>query len=582
MEPDTAIRPELLLLARSAGIVTIDQQHIVTSYNPAAEELFSLSATQVLGRPVAEVLPELGGRFLDCLASGEACADVCLTTSRGALVASISVIQRDGQILGAAGLCHRAGESALLQSAQTWLNAVFESSFDGITITDRDGKILRYNKAAERVNGTAGDELIGRNLRELIAEGRVDKVLTFDVVRTKRTVSIIQRNQVGRRLLCTGSPVFDAGGEVAFVVTIERDLEELDTLRAELQEMHALARRYAAILPEAERKDVEAAGIVVRSPAMQRAVDVALRAAAADSTVLLLGESGVGKGVIAKLVHGHSRRSQGPFLRIDCAGIPESLIESELFGYEKGAFTGAKTEGKPGLLELAAAGTVFLDEVAELPLSSQAKLLRFLEEREVVRVGGTVPKPVDARIVAATNKDLETAVAAGTFRADLFYRLNTIPIRIPPLRERREDTVPLLGHFLQVFNERYHRQTTLSPASVDVLCRYGFPGNVRELAHLVERLVVLSDEDCIEPHALPASITGLRAQADFFLGLHEGLSLKDLVERFEAHVIEQAVKKYGSQRRAGEQLRIDHTTIGRKLKKHGLPQNGAVVHPPVQ
>jgi PAS domain S-box-containing protein len=581
MEPDTDLRPDLLL-ARSAGIVTIDHQRTVTGFNPAAEELFGLSADRALGRLVTDILPELGGSLLDCLASGRACLANRLITPHGVLVASSTPIQRDGEIVGVVGLVHKAGESALLQSMQTWLDAVFESSFDGITITDRNGTIIRYNKAAERVNGTNGDELVGKNLRELLAEGRVDKVLTFDVVRSKRTVSIIQRNRAGRRLLCTGSPVFDAQGEVAFVVTNERDLQELDTLRAELQEMQALARRYAATLPDPERKDVEAAGIVACSAAMQRTLEMALRAAEADSTVLLLGESGVGKGVIAKLLHSHSARRGGPFLRVDCAGIPETLIESELFGYEKGAFTGAKTEGKPGLLELAAGGTVFLDEVAELPSSSQAKVLRFLEEREIVRVGGTAPKHVDARIVAATNKGLEALVAGETFRADLFYRLNTIPIRIPPLRERREDTVPLLGHFLQVFNDRYHRQKTLSPATIDVLCQYDFPGNVRELAHLVERLVVLSEEECIEPGALPDAITGLRGTADFLAGFQEDLPLKDLVERFECYVIDHALKKYGSQRRAAEKLHIDHTTIGRKIKAHFQSKDGAVMHPQVQ
>jgi PAS domain S-box-containing protein/TyrR family helix-turn-helix protein len=578
MDLPADVPSEILLLARSVAIVTIDMSQSITCYNDVAEELLGVPVA-ALGRSAREVLPDLADPLIECLASGEACTYARLATSRDALMVSVTPIQRDGQVIGAAALCHKAGESVLLQSAETWLNAVFESSFDGITITDRDGTIIRYNKAAERVNGTNGNELVGKNLRELVADGRVDKVLTFEVVRTKRTVSIIQRNRAGRRLLCTGSPVFDAQGEVAFVVTNERDLRELDTLRAELQDMPAVASRCAAPLADAERKDAEASGMVLRSPAMQRAVEMALRAAGTDSTVLLLGESGVGKGLVSKLIHRHSARRGGPFLCLDCTGIPETLIESELFGYEKGAFTGAKAEGKPGLLELAAHGTLFLDEVAELPLAAQAKLLRFLEEREIVRVGGTAARRVDARIVAAANKDLEPLVAAGTFRADLFYRLNTIPIRLPALRERPEDLAPLFGHFLKLFNDRYHRQKTLSPAAIDLLCQYDFPGNVRELAHLVERLVVLSEEDCIEPHALPAPITRLRGRADFLLTLQEGLPLKDLVERFECYLIEQAVRKYGSQRRAAEKLGIDHTTIGRKIKKRVLPQSGALVHP---
>ena len=454
----------LLLNSVQNGILAIDLTGAIVYCNSAAERIFGIAAHSARDRHIAEVLPDASGKLLACLQAGHSICGEKLVTPNAILLSNIDPIRADGQIVGVIGVFQEIADARsavkelnLLKESKAWLDAVIDSSFDGITITDREGTIIRYNRAAERVNGTRGDELIGRNLKDLIAEGRVDRVLTFEVVRTKRTVTIIQRNRAGKRLLCTGNPIFDETGEVAFVVTNERDLQELDTLRTEVLEMQALAMKSTPTSSDSELKGVDLSGLILRSREMQRVVNMAIRVAGADSTILLSGESGTGKGVIAKLIHEQSARRRRPFIRVDCAGVPDSLIESELFGYEKGAFTGAKTEGKPGLLELANGGTLFLDEIAELPMNSQAKLLRFLEDREIVRVGGTMATHIDARIITATNKNLEEMVSAERFRGDLFYRLNTIPIHITPLRERRDDVLPLIVHFLQKFNERYQR-----------------------------------------------------------------------------------------------------------------------------
>ncbi len=389
---------------------------------------------------------------------------------------------------------------------------------------------------------------------------------------------MIQQIRGGKKILVTGNPIFNENGEIAFVVTNDRDISELDHLRGQLQEAQALAKGYSSKLSELEMKGIDLSNIIFRSEEMQRIVEMALRVATVDTTVLLLGESGVGKGMVAKLIHKHSDRNLGPFIRVDLAGIPDSLVESELFGYEKGAFTGAKPEGKPGFFELANKGTLFLDEIGEIPLSTQSKLLRFLEDHEIIRVGGTEPKEIDVRVIAATNKKIEEMVAANTFRKDLYYRLNVVPIHIPPLRERRDDILPLIFHFLEKFNESYRKKKKISPKAIETLLQYDFPGNVRELANLVERLVVVTEENHIEPKDLPTSVSSYTSNALPASLSAEDASLKESLKRYETILIEKALHKYGTQREAAKALRVDQGTISRKLKKYTSPKFDVIIH----
>jgi transcriptional regulator with PAS, ATPase and Fis domain len=311
---------------------------------------------------------------------------------------------------------------------------------------------------------------------------------------------------------------------------------------------------------------------------MEKTVEMALKVSPVSSTVLLLGESGVGKGMIAKLIHKHSDRRNGPFIRVDCAGIPESLVESELFGYEKGAFTGARTEGKPGFFELANKGTLFLDEIAEIPLNSQSKLLRFLEDHQIIRVGGTEPRDIDVRVIAATNKNIEDMVSSKLFREDLYYRLNVIPIHIQPLRERRSDILPLIFHFLERFNKMYQKKKRLSPEAIEALNKYDYPGNIRELANLIERIVVVSENDQIQMRDIPDAVTGSGSKAIPYSLLSGETPLKNALEQYEGIIIERAVKKLGSQREAAKILKIDQSTISRKIRKYSNTRNEVILH----
>jgi transcriptional regulator with PAS, ATPase and Fis domain len=290
-----------------------------------------------------------------------------------------------------------------------------------------------------------------------------------------------------------------------------------------------------------------------------------------DSSVLLLGESGVGKGLIADIIHKNSHRSAKPLIRINCGAIPDSLIESELFGYEKGAFTGARTGGKPGYLELADSGTLFLDEIAELPPPSQVKLLRFLEDGRITRLGGTISRTVNVRILAATHRDLEEMIRQGTFRLDLYYRLKVVPINVPAVRERRDCILPLIQHYVEFFGARNGISKRLTRAASDALSSYPYPGNVRELMNICERLVVMSETELIDLKDLPNDIVPRTKEVTAETAeWTSDMTLQQALDNLERKMLAQCREQHGNQRLMATALGINQSTIARKLEKYGL------------
>ena len=504
---------QLILNSIYNGIVAINAEGLITFFSKTAERIFSIPSHDAINKYILNVLPNTGIRLLEVLKAGIPFYGEKLKGEKVTLISNISPIIRDGKIVGVVSVFQDISEVEsiskeldLFRNMKIWLDTIIDSSYDGLWICDHEGNVIRINKASERINGVKTQEVLGKNMKQLIANGLFDKSVTLEVLKRRTSVTMIQQIKGEKTILVTGNPIFNEKGEITFVVTNDRDMTELDHLRSQLQESQALTKKYISKLSELEMKGVELSNIIFRSEEMEKIVEMALRVSKVDSTILLLGESGVGKGIIAKLIHKQSNRSKGPFIRVDLSGIPESLVESELFGYEKGAFTGARPEGKPGFFELANRGTLFLDEIGEIPLSSQTKLLRFLEDHEIIRVGGTEQREIDVRIIAATNKDIEETVASKKFREDLYYRLHVVPIQIPPLRERRDDIPPLILHYLHRFNATYQREKTLSPETIDTLCRYNFPGNIRKLANLVERLVVTTGSEKIELKDLPNQV----------------------------------------------------------------------------
>lgn len=447
------------------------------------------------------------------------------------------------------------------------LDAIIESSYDGIWLADSNGNTLRVNRAFCRLVGLKREELIGEKTAELEKKGVIFPSVTNLVLREKRRVTVIQETKLGKKLLTTGNPIFNEHGEITLIMINARDFTELNRLSQGISETKKLKEYLQS--RESIGAEIQPAKVIAFSQKMENILQLAAKIADVDSTVFILGESGVGKEVIARFIHKRSHRDKGPFVKINCGAIPETLLESELFGYETGAFTGAKRQGKPGLIEMANEGTLFLDEIGELPLNLQVKLLQVLQEHRLVRIGGIKPITVNIRVIAATNRDIENMVKKGEFREDLFYRLNVVPITIPPLRERRDDIIPLIYHFLEEYNRKYDKAKKISAEAKDILIKYNWPGNVRELENTVERLVVTVEEDVILPHHLPENLKEMNIPLKA-VNVDGIMPLKDAVEMVERQLLHKAVEQCNSTYDIAKILGVNQSTVVRKIQKYGI------------
>lgn len=415
------------------------------------------------------------------------------------------------------------------------LETIINSSFDEIFVTDGEGKVLRVNPAGESLYGLKAEEIIGRNANKLAEEGLYSPALYPIVKERNERVSMVQRTKVGKIVHVIANPVLNNEGEIELIIFTSRDISEISQLRKKIERTETLLKTYKEELNELNKFQEPLSNIVAYSPNMRKLLNMVNKISSVDSTVLLTGESGVGKGLIASNIHHRSVRKDGPFVELNCGAIPEALIESELFGYEPGAFTGANKEGKKGIIEQANGGTLFLDEIGEMPLNLQVKLLKAIQDRVIQRVGGTKLLGVDIRIVAATNKNLEEMVSKGEFREDLYYRLNVIPIHIPPLRTRPEDISYLIDYFLDKYNKKYNFSTYLSLDAENTLISYEWPGNVRQLENIIERLVVTSDNKEISISDLPENIIkNKKISSENFVKVFDICTLKQAQEELES------------------------------------------------
>ena len=553
-------------------VVGVDSRSRVVLCNQTFTKVVGLSRDEVIGTPIASIIPET--RLTHIVAIGKTEAAKKIRIAGKTYLANRTPIVNDGNVVGAMALLQditgiEALGNELRHSSDTneELQAIIESSFDGIFVTDGTGTVTRLNRAYERLTGIKRSEIMGKSMTELVNKGYYSESVTLKVLKSRQPESVFQEVKNGKTIMVTGTPVLDKEGQIARVVTNVRDVTQLNRLQHELCSMQTLRSHYEVEI-NSLRQEKGDGQYVIRSKRLLEIKALAMRIAQVDSTVLIQGESGVGKEMVAEMVHENGKRKGKPFIKINCASIPEALLEAELFGYTPGSFTGASKKGKAGLFEAADNGSIFMDEVGEMSLPLQSKLLRVIQEKEITRIGDTRPITVNVRIIAATNRALEKMVQEKTFRKDLFFRLNVVPIHIPPLRERSEAIVPLIRHFLAKYNKRFEFAKQIDREAVDILTAHPWPGNVRELENVIERLVVITPGELICAADIPDSIRNPDGNGG--LPSLTGKPLKELLEEVEARAIQEALKTHGTTRKAAEALGINQSTVVRKASRYGL------------
>jgi PAS domain S-box-containing protein len=566
---------EMLDSARN-GIVFVDVKGTIRIFNQAARQVLAIQNSDVIGQHINAISEEAWKDMSEILKTGHVQINKRITLGNATIIANRTPVLLRGRVAGVLSIFQDISEHEKISSELTsfkqltlQLDAIIESSYDGLYIADGNANTLRVNRAYERISGLKREQLLGRNLRDLVKEGLIDRSVTLEVLRLREPVTIMQDIAGETHVIVTGNPIFDKNGDISLVVTNVRDITELNQLQRELEETLKISSRYQEELKALQNLEFVSDHFVVRSEKFSATLKQAVKVSPMITTVLISGESGVGKSLLARIIHKLSHRKDAPFVKISCGAIPESLMESELFGYETGAFTGARKGGKAGLLEVADGGTVFLDEIGELPLNLQVKLLDVLEDKEVTRLGATASRSVDIRLIAATSRDLKQMIKEGTFRKDLFFRLDVVPLRIPPLRERREAIIPLITHFLEKSNKTTGTRKRISPEVQDILMTYPFLGNVRELMNLVERMAILAEGDVIGLKELPIEV--IEKSLSLRHGnLNEPIFLKNAVAKLEAEMIRDAVSAHGTITIAAKALGIDQSTLSRKIKKYNM------------
>jgi PAS domain S-box-containing protein/TyrR family helix-turn-helix protein len=558
--------------ATGDGLAAVDTRGTILLSNRVARDSLGLDP----GLHLNEVFHELWVKVSKTLEDRSRRIEISVLGGDANYLARVSPILLNRDLVGAICVFVERSEMEDLARQMTFfqeltheLDAIIDSSSDGLWICDAEANVIHINPASERINKISAAEVVGRNMRDLVAQGFINRSATLEAIRTRAVVNVLQQRE-GRKLILTGTPVFDDRGELIRVVVSERDVTEIDTLQRELEEQEAIRDQFRSQMLEMQQAEFAANQVIAKSPSMINALRQAIKVSSVNSSVLLLGESGVGKSLFAEQIHKNSSRADYPLIKINCGAIPESLIEAELFGYEKGAFTGAQIS-KPGYFEIADGGTAFLDEIAELPLSSQVKLLRFLEDGRITRLGGTKGRTVDVRVLAATHRNLEEMVKKGTFRLDLYYRLNVIPLTIPAMRERKDCILPLLRHYIDHFSAKNGLYKRLTSSAMDALLAYPYPGNVRQLMNICERLVVMTETELVDLKDLPSEIVSHREDSTLPTARwQEEMTLQQSLESVERTVLVQAWAHYGNQVKMAATLGVNQSTIARKLKKYGI------------
>lgn len=553
------------------GIIVIDSNSIIRFINHSAEGLMEISREKALGSSITEIIQDfdLNLNISDKEPSYKKKIkgnDLKFTIFR-------SDQDDDNYIIFINEDRNPVSIASELECAERMMDEmkdIIENSFDGILVTDGEGNVLLVNQAYIKSTGIDRDQLLGHNIKELINPIWMKNSVAVLVSEQKKTISLQHTTQNNKNIIVTGTPVFDKNNEVKRIVINSRDVSEIYSLQEELQKAREMEKYYFQKMSENQGEVInptECDNIVVVSEKMKELFSLAKKLANFNTTVLITGESGVGKEEVAKYIHKNSERKDWPLVSVNCGAIPENLLESELFGYTEGSFTGALKTGKAGLFETANKGTLFLDEVGEMSMNLQVKLLRAIDSRSINRLGSSVSIPVDIRIIAATNQNLNQLVELGTFREDLFYRLNVVSINIPPLRERIEDIAPLILKYLHYFNMQYGQSKKMTFDVFKELESYGWPGNVRQLKNIIENMVVVSNNEYLQMNDIPWLAEKYKLNDK---STNKPVTMQEAIEYAEEKILAETKAKYHSTRKIAEVLEVDQSTVARKLKKYNL------------
>ncbi|KUO51705.1 MAG: hypothetical protein APF76_15075 [Desulfitibacter sp. BRH_c19] len=567
-----------------SGVLIIDLKGTIVYCNPAAHRIINKTFSDIIGKNIEEI--NNSSLLYTAIKEDNSYENTLIQFEGKSILTSGTTIKKNGQKIGGVSIFHDVkdfedvfvNEFKVIQDINRELNAIIESSYDGIWISDGKGVTLRVNKSYEDFAGIKAEEVVGHSLYDLVGEGYVTDSAALRVIENKAPVTLIHEIRTGKKAMVTAKPIWDENGEIWRIITNVRDISLINNMREEIERLRQKSIRDEMELKQLRKENLHIE-IIGSSIGILKVVDFCKKVADVDSTVLLLGESGVGKDVFARLIHKCSPRKEEPFVKINCGAIPDNLIESELFGYEKGSFTGANISGKLGMFEMADGGTLFLDEVGELPLRLQVKLLQAIQECKFYKVGGTQPIKVNVRILAATNRDLISMIREGTFRKDLYYRLNVVSSEIPPLRERREDIPLLVKYFLNNYNNVFKIKKIIDADAMKCLIDYDWPGNIRELENIIEGLVVLTRDQIIKNYDLPKHIqkkaldnSDSNNYSDELtqITISKNSTLNDAIEVIERKILSEALIEHGSTRQVAKLLNVDQSTIVRKAQKYNI------------
>lgn len=565
---------ELIFNSTNDGMVVINNDEKIILYNKSAEKIIGEKKGDVLGKHIHEVIPSSKLPRVLWTRRIETNQEIRLNNGRKIIATRVPIIDENGRLNGALSVfkditeaVRLAEEITNLKEIETKLQAIFNSSDEAISVVDENGCGMMINPAYTRITGLEANQIIGKPATTDIAEG---ESVHMKVLQTRRAVRGVSM-KVGpnkKEVIVNGAPII-VEGKLKGSVGVIRDVSEIQALSRELHKARQIIRTLEAKYTFED--------IVGTSSEMMTSIEQAKLAAKTPATILLRGESGTGKEMFAHAIHDESERKYNKFIRVNCAALSESLLESELFGYEEGAFSGAKRGGKRGLFEEAQNGSIFLDEIGDLPLNTQVKLLRVLQENEITRVGGTKPIPLNVRVIAATNVNLEKGMLNGSFREDLYYRLSRMPIYIPPLRERKEDILPLAMRLIEKMNQEYGRNVEgITDAAHARLMEYHWPGNVRELENILGRAMIFmsKNETFIDQKHLHGLSSGLSFAKHEPAAVEENRTLSERLEAYEKKIILETLEKHnGNKTLTAKSLGLSVRNLYYKLDKYHLANN---------